>query len=81
MLQVISHHQSINQSNLNGRLIVHLDRSNILHLFSYWRPEISEDLSVSMCKIPCDLCKCLVHRMKIMNDECDYHHFSSFKLN
>ncbi|RTG87028.1 intersectin [Schistosoma bovis] len=52
MLQVISHHQSINQSNLNGRLIVHLDHSNILHLFSYWRPEISEDLSLSMNGLP-----------------------------
>ncbi|CAH8629618.1 unnamed protein product [Schistosoma mattheei] len=52
MLQVISHHQSINQSSLNGRLIVHLDHSNILHLFSYWRPEISEDLSLSMNGLP-----------------------------
>ncbi|CAH8679947.1 unnamed protein product [Schistosoma rodhaini] len=52
MLQVTSHHQSINQSNLNGRLIVHLDHSNILHLFSYWRPEICEDVSLSINEFP-----------------------------
>ncbi|CAH8575920.1 unnamed protein product [Schistosoma turkestanicum] len=52
MLQVTSHQQSINQSRLDGRLMVNIDHSNILHLLSYWRPEISEDLLVSVNELP-----------------------------
>ncbi|CAH8664956.1 unnamed protein product [Heterobilharzia americana] len=47
-IQVTTRDKSTNDDYLNCRLLANLDRSNTFNLFSYLRPELSEDILVSL---------------------------------
>ncbi|CAH8871189.1 unnamed protein product [Trichobilharzia szidati] len=52
MLETNSVEKSKNEGHLNVRFMTNLDHLNNFHLFSYWRPELIEDILTCQSELP-----------------------------
>nr|CAH8870884.1 unnamed protein product [Trichobilharzia regenti] len=52
MLETNSVEKSKNEGHLNARFMTNLDHLNNFHLFSYWRPELIEDILTCPSELP-----------------------------